>query len=51
MDGNPTYRGIMAVGGVSEFEGEFIHSQLYEIHSVSFVYVLVSVAEGVHGWY
>ena len=49
MDGNPTCRGIMAVGGVSEFEGEFIHSQLCEFHSVSCAYVLVSVAEGVHG--
>ena len=49
MDGNPTYRGIMAAGGVSEFEGEFIHSQLYEIHLVSCAYVLVSVVVGVHG--
>ena len=41
----------MATGGVSGFEGEFIHSQLCEFHSVAFGYVLVSVAEGVHGWH
>ena len=41
----------MATGGVIGFEGEFIHSHLCEFHSVSFVYVLVSVAEGVHSWY
>ena len=29
MDGNPTCRGIMAAGGVSGFEGEFIHSQCH----------------------
>ena len=37
----------MAAGGVSGFKGEFIHSQLCEFHSVSFVYVLVSVTGGV----
>ena len=38
----------MAAGRVSGFEGEFIHSQLCEFHSVSFIYMLVSIAEGVH---
>ena len=37
----------MVAGRVSGFEGEFIHSQLYEIHSVSCAYVLVSVSKGV----
>ena len=49
IDGNPTCRGIMAAGGVSRFEGEFIHSQWYEIHSVSCACVLISVAEVIHG--
>ena len=49
IDENLTYRDIMAAGGVSGFEGEFIHSQWYEIQSVSCVGVLVSVAEVVHG--